>query len=301
MKKKILIVALIFLLVCLGGCSLIGDIGQPEPEVLIGGTMTANILNYGFAVQDEEDILFLYTGEDTYEYGSVVRSNPQSGENSLVLDEGGLYMSIVDDSLFYCRPDGVYRAPLDTKQQSLIMEGNVSLLQFYESNMYFIKDGGIESASVDGTETDFTRIDNAQWLNVYNDGIWYVDTQTGYIHEADMNGNNDTLVLDTGVDMFYILDDVIYYIDSADGYIKRMAMEDMEPETVVAYPCSGFNINRDGMYYTRNVDGYSLCCTADVDGQQENIIEDFGQSKWHVVCMFGDGAMVIGQEDLMIE
>ena len=302
MKKRILSfsIAVLIAATLLGGCSILDEfIGKTdEEEPLINGTTTGNILNYGFAVKDGESLIFLYTGAGVYEKGSVVRSNVETGENSLVLDAGGLYLNIVDDVLYYCRPEGVYKAPLETGEPSLVLPMDVSLLQISDGSMYYISGGVIGCTTTEGEPTDFSNIEDAACLNIYEDAIYYIDTNDGTIWTADMDGTGHEVVYEESVDMFYLIDDVIYFIDSADGYIKRMRLTLEGLETVVEYPCSGFNINFKGMYYTRNVDGKSLCCNAGTDGYQETVIEDFGESAWHIACMFGEGAVVIKEEDI---
>jgi hypothetical protein len=98
--------------------------------------------------------------------------------------------------------------------------------------------------------------------------------------------------------MCLFIDDTVYYIDGTDGHIKRMLLDKDGLETVVGYPCSGFNVNRKGMYYTRSVDGQDMCCNSGVDGFQENVITEFGESAWHRVCMWGDVAIVVPEEDI---
>ncbi|MDD5016738.1 MAG: DUF5050 domain-containing protein [Eubacteriales bacterium] len=302
MKKKLFVFIAIITAAALmfSGCSLMENLvgTDSEEEVYINGTTTGNILNYGFAVRYGDALIFLYTGQGTYDYGSVVRSNPDTGESSLVLEQGGLYMSVVDGCLYYCRPDGVYKAPLDTGEPALVLAQNVSLLQIQDAKMYFIRDGNIGCAGLDGEAADFSEIENAGCLNVYGGAIYYIDTGSGYICKADMDGGNKETVYDQSVEMFYVIEDVIYFIDSADGYIKRMTLALESLETVVADACSGFNVNGQGLYYTRDVDGQSLCCNAGADGYQETVITDFGESAWHIACMFGEGAVVIREEDL---
>ncbi|MGI5848825.1 MAG: DUF5050 domain-containing protein [Christensenellales bacterium] len=301
MKKRL---AMIFILItsaaALCGCSLLQGITGMDstPEPAINGTTTGNILNYGFAVKDGDDIIFVYTGQDIYDYGSVVRSDPKTGESSLVLDKGGLYMNLVDGYLFYCRKDGIYKTSLDTREPACILAGKVSLLQISDSLMYYVKDGAIDCATLDGQSTGFSTIENADCLNVYGNIIYYRDTSSGYICSAHINGDSPSVLYDQSVDMFYITDNVVYFIDSANGFIRKTELDFQKIETVISYPCKGFNVNRSGMYYTRDIEGESLCCKA-VDGQQETVITDFGESAWHIACMWNEGAMVLREEDIL--
>jgi hypothetical protein len=133
---------------------------------------------------------------------------------------------------------------------------------------------------------------------VYGDKLYYIDTGSGNIYQAALDGSNPQELYDRPVDMFYIIDDVIYYIDREDGLLKRMALV-IDPESIETLTdklCSGFNVNRNGLYYTLKDDG--LCYNAGADGLQARAIGNFGESDWHRACLFGDGALVIRQEDL---
>lgn len=305
MKRMIMLVlATIMLLMLFGGCSLMEQFGlgeKPAEEVLVNGTNTGNILNYGIGVKDGDDIIFVNTVSNAYPLGSVVRSNPETGDNSLVLDEGGLYMSNVSGVLYYCRPDGIYKTALDDPQPVMLIEGDAKQLQISGGKMYYIMDGSVQCAWVDGSKTDFTPLPDADWLNVYGEAIYYQDTQSGHIYKATKDGAGAEVFFDTRVDMFFIISDVVYFIDSTDGYMKRMVIGNSSKddiETVVAYRCGGFNVNASGMYYTREVDGVHVCCNAGYDGAQEKVIKDFGDSKWHTACMFGGAALVVRMEDI---
>ena len=292
-------------LLSMGGCSSFDEWLNPEAEQDVAiehGTTTGNILNYGFAVQYGGDLLACYTGDTTYPQGSLVRTNPDTGDSSLVLDQAGLYMSVDDDTLYYCREDGVYRTSIEKPDPQRIIEGAVTLLQMNGDRLYYIKDGGIECAEMDGSPAKgFARIEGAACLNVYGGALYYIDAATGRILKADMNGSSIARVYDQSVNMFCIVDDVIYFIDSADGFIKRMSLSNTAVvETVVAYACSGFNVNRYGMYYTRDVDGKSLCCNAGADGYQEKVLTEFEASAWHPVCMWNEGALIAAIEDLPV-
>ena len=75
---------LLFLVLLAAGCTSLSDMfglgGEEEqPEQLLNGTTTGNILNGGFAVKDGDELLVRYTSGDTYPKGSLVRSNPETG------------------------------------------------------------------------------------------------------------------------------------------------------------------------------------------------------------------------------
>jgi hypothetical protein len=289
---------LMAMLLALAGCGLLGmDGGETQEEPLTNGTTTGNILNGGFAVKDGDELLFYYTGGSVYPKGTLVRSNPETGDNSKVMDEAGLYMNLADGTLYYCLDDGIYTAKLDAPQPQRMLEGECSLLQISGGRMFFIRDGAVGSAALDGSSVAFTPVENAACLNVYGSRLYYIDTVSGHIRQAATDGTDARELFDQAVDMFCIIDDVIYYIDSADGLLKRMALE-IDPEsieTLTDQPCSGFNINRSGLYYTLS-DG--LCYNAGADGAQAQAVGDFGTSVWHRACLFGEGALVVRQEDL---
>jgi hypothetical protein len=303
MYKKMAGLALLLVsLLALSGCAPLSNLlgiggGKTEEEPLTNGTTTGNILNGGFAVKDGDELLFYYTGGSVYPKGTLVRSNPDTKENIAVMDNAGLYMNLVDGTLYYCLDDGIYTAKLDAPQPQRVLEGECSLLQISGGHMYFVRNSTIESAALDGSPLAFTPIDNAACLNVYGSRLYYSDTANGHIRRAEMDGTGDQELFDQSVDLFCIIDDVIYYIDSADGLLKRMALE-IDPEsieTLTEKRCSGFNINRSGLYYTLD-DG--LCYNAGADGAQAQAISDFGTSAWHRACLFGEGALVVRQEDL---
>lgn len=302
MPIKFAIVAWLLLVsLVLAGCTPLTEmlgVGEAEEEPLTNGTTTGNILNGGFAVKDGEDLLVYYTGGEAYPKGSLVRSNPGTGESGRVLDKAGLYMNIADGVLYYSLDDGIYRMPLDTLQPERMLEGEYSLLQINGGRMYYVSGGMAGCTSLDGSAVTFTPVDNVACLNVYGDSFYYIDTTDGRIWKASADGTNKERLYDKAVDMFYIIDDVIYYIDSADGLLKRISLElDEEThETLTEKPCSGFNVNRQGLYYTLKDDGF--CYNAGPDGLQAQVVSGVDQSAWHRVCVFGEGAMVVRQEDL---
>ena len=301
MKRKTIILCMLLALVALfGGCAKLEEMfGTSSDELpLTAGTTCGNIINGGFAVEHSDVLLVYYTGSSTYDYGSIITSDPETGETRLVFKEGGLYMNVLDGNLFYCREDGIYRTSLQTLDTACIYDGKAALLQLSGDALYFIADGCIDSITTDGQARSFAPIEGAVCLNVYSGALYYIDTATGYICTAGLDGSDAQVVYETPVDMFQTVDDVIYFIDSADGYIKRMLLTGESLETVVEYRCSGFNVNRQGIYYTRDVDGQSLCCNAGTDGHQENVITDIGESTWHRVCMWGDTAIVVSSEDI---
>jgi hypothetical protein len=302
MKKLAFALLAAALALAAGGCMDISDWFEAEEQdvPIEHGTTTGNIINCGFAVQYGGDLLTCYTGNTAYTKGSLVRSNPDTGESSLVLDSAGLYMSVDGDTLYYCLEDGVYATTVEAPDPQRVIEGEITLLQFCCGRLYFIQDGGIECAGMDGAKAaDFARVENARCLNVYGDALYYADARTGYILKADLTGGGIETVYGQSVGMFIVIDDVIYFIDGADGYIRRTALsEPSVVETVVAYPCSGFNVNRYGIYYTREVDGRSLCCNAGADGYQEQVLPDFGISAWHAACLWNESALIVPVENL---
>jgi hypothetical protein len=295
--KKVLVTAALTLAVtALGGCSMFGSVESLKPT-LMNGTTAGNIQNLGFAVKQDDDLYLYFTSGDTYEVGDIVKSNPKTGHNSLAMRDGGLYMSIYDGNLYYCKEDGIYRAPMDTFKPERLLEGDVSQLQISEGRMVYIEDDVIKSASADGSAIDFSPIEGAACLNVYESKLFYIDSASGQIWQADTDGSNAEMLFDLNVKQFSILEDVFYYIDSADDNIKRVSDEYREPESVMPYPVSGFNINLYGMFYTREIDGKWVCCNADTNGENEQVIAENGESKRHMVCMFDGGAAILGQEE----
>jgi len=294
--KIVFIIAVVVLtVIALGGCSMFGS--GPSKPTLINGTTAGNIQNLGFAVKQDDNIYFYFTKGDTYEVGDIVKSNPQTEENSLAMHDGGLYMSIYDGSLYYCKEDGIYRAPMDTFKPELLLEGAAEQLQISDGKMFYIEDGTIKSALADGSAADFTPIKSASCLNVYEDKLYYIDSASGQIWQANTDGTDAKMLLDFDVKQFLIAEDTFFYIDNADGYIKYVADKDKEPETAVPYPCSGFNVNVYGMFYTREIDGKWVCCYSGLDGANEQVINDNGESIRHMVCVFDGGAVILGQEE----
>ncbi|MBT3319348.1 MAG: DUF5050 domain-containing protein [Clostridia bacterium] len=301
MKKLYLILALLIVAAALGGCSLLGIGGQEpetEPSSIINGTTTGNIINYGFGVQYGDELIFTYTGEGVYPVGSIVRSNPETGQNSMVLEEGGLYMSIVGDTLYYCTPQGVYKTALVDPRPSLVLDKNVAQLQIANDNMFYIEDGAIDSSTIDGDPRGFSRIENASWLNVYEQNLYYVNTQDGYIYSANTDGTDAKVFLEQSVSMLQIDNGNAYFIDSVTGYIHSIPSGTKEVQTVVEFACSGFNVNSNNLYYTRNINGIGTCCLSRPNGSDEEILSDFGDSDWHIVSMWNDGAIIVRIEDL---
>jgi len=304
MRKRMAALALLLaILLALSGCAPLSGLfgtgdSKKQQETLTNGTTTGNILNGGFAVKDGDDLLFYYSGGSVYPKGTLVRSNPDTGDNSKVADKAGLYMNLVDGVLYDCREDGIFGTPLNTLQSEKILDGEYTQLQISGGHMYYINNGAIGCASLDGSAVDFSPVEKAACLNIYGDMLDYIDTDSGHIKQASMDGSNVLELYDKPVTMFYIIDDVIYFIDSEDGLLKRMALKiDIKSiETLTDKTCSGFNVNRNGLYYTLKEDG--LCYNAGTDGLQAQKISDFGKSTWHLACLFGDGALVIKQEDI---
>jgi len=298
MKKRITIIIILALIAAaLGGCSLMDSIVDTPEDPITSGTTAGNILNGGFGVKDGDDLVFVYTSGGAYEYGSFVRSNPETGENSLVMGDGGLYMNLSSGVLYYCRPDGIYKAKLSDPQPEKVVEGKAELLQVSGDAMYYVTDGVILSSSLDGKTTDFEPVIGADNLVVAEEEIYYMDAESGAVFMCDSDGGSKSEVFAGPVEMFAISGGKLYYIDAGNGHLMRTAL-DGENETVVAARCSGFNVNLGGIYYTRVIEGKSVCCSADTDGAQEQVIEDFGESAWHVSCMWGEGAIVLPVESL---
>ena len=300
MKKKIITIALAAMLtVIFSGCSILGinNNTSKEPLPLTNGTTTGNILNYGFSVKDGDDLIFRYMSGEAYAIGSTVRSNPDTGENNLIMEDGGLYMNLVGDMLYYCKPEGVFRADIYDPQPELILGSDVRLLQISDGVMYYIGDGTLDARTTNGEEIGFEPIENADCLNVYSGKIYYINTEDGYIYSADLDGSGSKIVIAKSVSMFCIMDDNIFYIDATTGYIVRLGLEGRLAVAIVEYTCTGFNINRSNMYYTRYINGVGTCCNADLDGGNEETLAEFGDSSWHVVCMYNTGALLAKAED----
>ena len=300
MKKKIFIVlAAALVAAALSGCSIfkIAQNADKEPLPLHNGTTTGNILNYGFSVKTGDELIFRYMHGDVYPEGSTVRSNPDTSENSLVMEDGGLYMNLVGSVLYYCKPEGVFRADIEEPQPQMVLDKNVRLLQIYDGIMYYVEDDTIDARTTDGETIDFEPIEGADWLNVYSGKIYYKNTKDGYIYSAELDGSGGQVVIKKQVVMFCIMDDDIYYIDGITGYIVRLGLDGVLAVAIVEYSCSGFNINRSNMYYTRYINGERICCNADIDGGGEEKLSDFGDSRWHIVSMYNTGSLIAKVED----
>jgi hypothetical protein len=300
MKKKIITIILAAMLVVIfSGCSILGinNNTDNEPLPLTNGTTTGNILNYGFSVKDGDDLIFRYMSGEAYKIGSMVRSNPDTGENNLIMEDGGLYMNLVGDVLYYCKPEGVFRADIYDAQPELIIDRDVRLLQISDGVMYYIENGTLDSRTTNGDENGFEPIENADCLNVYSGMLYYINTEDGYIYSAELDGSGSKIVIAKSVAMFCIMDDDIYYIDGVTGYIVRLGLEGKLAVAIVEYACTGFNINRSSMYYTRYINGEGTCCNADLYGRNEEKLTEFGDSSWHVVCMYDTGALLAKTED----
>ncbi len=298
MQKKMMVItaAVCLAALMLGGCSALTPV-QSSDAKLVNGTTAGNIQNLGFAVKQDDDIYFYYTGGGTYEVGDIVKSNPETGDNSFVMHDGGFYMSLYDGSLYYCREDGIYRAPLDTLEPQLLLEGSAVQLQILDGQMYYLEDGAIKSAMADGSAADFSSIQGAECLSVYENKLFYIDSASGQFWQAEKDGSSPAMLFDVSAKQYMLLDSKLYYIDRSDEQIKRVTEEKKTPETVVPYVCRSLNVNEYGMFYTREVDGKWVCCSSDVDGGNEQTIKDSETAQRHMICMFGGGALIVGEED----
>lgn len=299
-KRLFMIICIVLAAIMLSGCGLIGGIDPREQmDTIINGTMTGNIVNWGFAAADDIYLYLFYADGPDFDLGSIVRSDLTTGEHSLVIKDGGLYMSIVDQNLYYCRKDGIFFAPLDTFEPERLYEGEVTLLQFADDHMYFIQDGAICSLTVEGEPWNFAQIDDAECVNVTDEGLFYINQHDEKIWRAQLDGTQPSLYIDQKVDLFCVFKDDIYFIDSASGYIMSAALKEEagDAKTVIEYRCSGFNLNQYGVFYTRNADGQNRCFRADLNGVNEEEISEGGSSVRHLVCIFNEGGLVVAQEE----
>jgi len=286
--------AAILALLAFGGCSMFSQ-DTASNERLVNGTTTGNIQNLGFAVMEGSDIYVYYTGEDKFDRADIIKWNPESGDSSRVMADGGLFMSIFDGSLYFCKDDGIYRAPMDTFEQERVLECGARELQIQDGQMFYIEDGTVKSVSTDGENVDFAPIKNAANLAVSADCLYYIDSASGQIWRAGLNGENAAMAFDVNAKQFVPMDGVFYYIDAGDGQIKSVE-SDSAPKTVVAYPCSGFNVNHYGFFYTREVDGKWVCCSADSKGENEKVIDDSVTSPRFMACMLKESSLIVGEE-----
>ena len=296
-KKKIVITATACVLaLMLGGCSALNPVKSGD-EKLTNGTTAGNIQNLGFAAKQDDDLYFYYTGGDTYEVGDIVKSNPQTGDNSFVMHDGGFYISIYENNLYYCREDGIYRAPMDTLEPQLLVQGSATQLQISDGQMYYLEDGVIKSAMADGQPVEFSQVTGAECLSVYENMLFYIDSASGQVWQCEKDGSSPQILFDVSAKQFVILDNKLYYIDRDDEQIKRVTMDKKTPQTLVPYVCRTLNINEYGMFYTREVDGKWVCCSADTEGGTEKVIENSETAQRHMICMFGGGAVIVRAED----
>lgn len=300
MKRILIVVLALGLGLLLAGCSLFGGNSNlsKEPLPIVNGTTAGNILNYGFCIKNGDELIFQYTSGESYPLGSTVCSNPETGENSLLMEDGGLYMNIVDGWLYYCRQDGVFKAEIESPQPELVLEADIKQLQINDGIMYYIEDDTIKSSTIEGEDTEFSPIENADCLNVYGDRLYYKSTEDGYIYSSKIDGSNIRTELAHEVAMFIIMDDMIYYLDGITGYLVRMELNGKLAVAIVEQAITGFNINRSNMYYTRYINGVGTCCNADIDGGNEQQLSEFGDSQWHIVCMYNTGALLAKQEEM---
>lgn len=300
MKRILIVVLAVSLAALLAGCSLFGGNSNvsTEPLPIVNGTTVGNILNYGFCVKNGDELLFQYTAGESYTLGSTIRSNPNTGENSLLMEDGGLYMNIVDGWLYYCKPDGIFKAEIENPEPELVLEANVKQLQINDGVMYYIEEGTLKSTTVDDKETDFSPIENADCLNVYGDRLYYISTEDEYIYSCDLSGDDVKTELAHKVSMFIIMDDMIYYLDGVTGYLVKMELNGKLAIAIIEHALTGFNINRSNMYYTRYISGKGTCCNADVNGGNEQQLGEFGDSDWHIACMYNTGSLLAKQEEM---
>lgn len=301
MKKKIvLILFTLAISLILAGCSLFGGSSSlsNEPLPLVNGTTQGNILSYGFCVKYGDELIFLNTSNDYYPLGSTVLSNPETGESSVLVEDGGLYMNLVGDMLYYCKPQGVFRVDINDPVPELVLQKYVRLLQLKDDVMYYVEDYVIDARTVDGEETDFSPIENADCLNVYGNKLYYISTEDSFIYSAELDGSGTEIVFGKEASMFTIMDNTLYYLDAVTGYLVKKELDGKFAIAIVEHALTGFNINRSGIYYTRNIDGAGTCCNSNVDGGNEETLSEFGDSSWHIVCMFNTGALLAKVEEM---
>ncbi len=299
MRKKTIAItaAACALALMLGGCSMLAP-AKSDDEKLMNGTTAGNIQNLGFAAKQGGDLYFYYAGGDDYEIGDIIKSNTNTGDNSFIMHDGGFYMSFYNNSLYYCREEGVYRAPTDTFEPRLLLKGSITQLQLLDGQMYYVEDETIKSADAHGQPVEFSPIENADCLSVYENKLFYIDTASGQVWQADKDGSGAEMLFDVNAKQYVIENDKLYYIDRSDEQIKRVTLNNKTPQTLVPYVCRSLNINAYGMFYTREVDGQWVCCSADSEGGSEKVLENSATAERHKICMFGGGAVIVRTEDL---
>ncbi len=297
-KNKIAMTAAAGLLaLLLGGCSLLAP-AKSDDEALANGTTAGNIQNLGFAAKQGDDMYFYYADGDAYEIGDIVKSNPDTGDNSFVMHDGGFYMSIYDGRLYYCREDGIYRASMDTFEPQRLLDGSATQLQISDGWMYYIEDDTIKAAAANGQAVDFSPIEGAACLSAYENKLFYIDSASGQVWQAEKDGSAAQMLFDVSAKQFVIQDNKLYYIDRNDEQIKRVTPDKKTPQTLVPYVCKSLNVNAYGMFYTREVDGQWVCCSADSEGGSEQVLENSTTVERHLICMFGNGAVIVRTEDI---
>jgi len=207
-------------------------------------------------------------------------------------------MNLVDSVLYYCKSDGVYRADIEDPYPELVLDKDIEQLQIRDGIMYYIEGTTLDSRTVEGEETGFAPIENADCLNVYDGMLYYINTEDEYIYSAELDGSGSEVVLADEVSMFIIMDDEIYYIDGVTGYLVSIEMGGLLAVAIIEETLTGFNINRSNIYYTKFINGAGTCCCADADGSNEELLSDFGDSQWHITCMFDTGTLLAKVEEI---
>lgn len=209
------------------------------------GNTSMNLLNGGLFATAGDSIYFA----NPYDDNSLYSMDMNFGHVKKIYNDYASYINAAGDYIFYTRRN-------DKKGN----KGN-ALLSLSNTGLYRIK--------TNGNGLDQLYREPTQVLNLFGNSIYYqhYDEKQGLqLYKIDIDGKNDTMLLDEGVSPTVIVDDMIYYTGyDEDHNIHALSINGGSASVI----CQGNFTNlsySNGKLYCMDMENNYTLCSLELDG-----------------------------------
>lgn len=199
--------------------------------------------NIGACINIINNEIYYTKNSDTRDY-NLYKYNMDTKSNTMLVEFGfsdmvnGTNIGIYNDKIYYTKSESegkvaVFSINLDgSNSQKLfdIKKENVQDLIVLEDYILYLSNEVLDKVNLDGTNEKKISTIITNNIAVTDNYIYYLGDATYKLYRMDLDGNNNVMLVDAGIDQYDVIDDKIYYYNRDDSF--NMYMCDNNGENV---------------------------------------------------------------------
>ena len=231
-----------------------------------------NVLQYGNWIIFSNGSTVLYSKSSNFNDG-IYKYNIETGQVIELYDYNGYCLNLINDTLYFITTNNlVYKVNINTLEEKWLSNIEASYLLVYNDQIFYRDSNGnnIYKTNLERSTKELIAEYTDSVIQIDGDYIYYLDAQNFNLFKKNLKTQESTKIIEEFVSNFYVKDNKIIYI--ANGNLKILDCEQNVVEILKEGISSNFTFSNNNVYMY--ISDSNSIIELNIENKQEQIIKD---------------------------